>query len=57
VTRSLVDGRSPRQTAEALGVSFFTVRAHLAQIYEKTGARRQAELVALVTRGQAVGLT
>ena len=50
VAASLLEGRSPRQTAEALGLSFYTVRAHLARIFEKTGTSRQAELVALMTR-------
>src|SRR5579872_4849852 len=30
VAASLLEGRSPRQIAEALGLSFYTVRAHLA---------------------------
>ena len=50
VAASLLEGRSARETAEALGISFFTVRAHLARIFEKTGAHRQAELVAIMTR-------
>jgi len=33
-----------------IGLSFFTVRAHLAQIFEKTGVNRQVELVSLMTR-------
>jgi len=59
VARALLTGRSPRQTAEALGLSFFTVRAHLARIFEKTGTSRQAELVALMSRtlGSASRLT
>ena len=50
VARLVADGRPPRQIAETLGVSFFTVRAHLAQIYDKTGTGRQAELVSLLAR-------
>jgi DNA-binding CsgD family transcriptional regulator len=50
IAASLLEGRSPRQTAEALGLSFYTVRAHLVRIFEKTGTSRQAELVALMTR-------
>jgi DNA-binding CsgD family transcriptional regulator len=50
VAAALIAGRSPRQAAEALGLSFYTVRAHLARIFEKTGAHRQSELVALMTR-------
>jgi DNA-binding CsgD family transcriptional regulator len=43
-------GASPRQVAEELGVSWYTVRAQLRQIFAKTGVRRQAELVELVLR-------
>ena len=39
-------GRSPQE----LGVSWYTVRAQLRQIFAKTGVRRQAELVELVLR-------
>lgn len=34
--------------AEALGVAETTVKTHLGRVYEKTGARRQADLVKLV---------
>jgi DNA-binding CsgD family transcriptional regulator len=34
--------------AEALGVSVATVRTHLRSLFQKTGARRQVEIVALV---------
>jgi DNA-binding CsgD family transcriptional regulator len=36
------------EVAEALGVSPETVKTHLGHLYEKTGARRQADLVKLV---------
>jgi DNA-binding CsgD family transcriptional regulator/PAS domain-containing protein len=55
VAVALLEGRSAREAADALGLSFFTVRAHLARIFEKTGVNRQAELVALMTR--MTGLT
>ncbi|MFI4933835.1 MAG: LuxR C-terminal-related transcriptional regulator [Caulobacterales bacterium] len=55
VAGALMDGQSPRQAAEALGLSFNTVRAHLAQIFAKTGVNRQAELVALMTRAGGLG--
>jgi hypothetical protein len=42
--------RAQAVPCEALGVSFYTVRAHLARIFGKTGTQRQAELVALLTR-------
>ena len=50
VAIALFEGRTAREAADALGLSFFTVRAHLARIFEKTGVNRQAELVALMTR-------
>jgi DNA-binding CsgD family transcriptional regulator len=50
VALKLLEGRETHETAEALGVSFYTVRAHLARIFGKTGTQRQAELVALLTR-------
>jgi DNA-binding CsgD family transcriptional regulator len=31
-------------------VSYYTVRAHLAHVFDKTGTKRQAELVGLLTR-------
>lgn len=38
-------GRSVAQTAAALRVKDSTVRTHLLRVYDKTGVRRQAELV------------
>lgn len=43
-------GESPREAAERLGVSFNTVRAHLARVFEKTGVGRQADLARLLAR-------
>ncbi|MPZ56694.1 MAG: hypothetical protein GEU91_09410 [Rhizobiales bacterium] len=43
------DGRDA--VAARLGISMTTVRAHLSHIFEKTGARRQAELVRLLMDG------
>lgn len=37
--------------AERLGVSVATVRTHMRRIFEKTGTRRQAQLVELILRG------
>jgi DNA-binding CsgD family transcriptional regulator len=54
VARALMEGQTLREAAETLGLSFNTVRVHLARIFEKTGANRQAELVGLITR--AAGL-
>jgi DNA-binding CsgD family transcriptional regulator len=36
------------EVAEALGIGETTVKTHLGRLYEKTGARRQADLVKLV---------
>jgi len=57
----LVAGHSGPEIAEALGISQFTVRRHLADILDRTGARRQADLVRLLSRipdesGQEHGL-
>jgi DNA-binding CsgD family transcriptional regulator len=54
---ALFEGQSLRDAAETLGLSIFTVRAHLAHIFDKTGVGRQAELVALLTRAAANGGT
>lgn len=50
VASAIVDGETPREAAERLGISFNTVRGHLARTFEKTGVRRQAELVRLLAR-------
>jgi len=50
VAARLLTGASPDETASALDLSVFTVRAHIRRLFEKTGARRQAELVALLAR-------
>lgn len=42
----LADGSSPRQIAEALAVTYNTVRNHMKKIYDKCDVRRQGELVA-----------
>ncbi|MFI4976295.1 MAG: helix-turn-helix transcriptional regulator [Caulobacterales bacterium] len=56
VTLALVEGRTPREVAKTLGLSFYTVRAHLVRIFDKTGTSRQAELVRLLMRVIGVGL-
>jgi DNA-binding CsgD family transcriptional regulator/PAS domain-containing protein len=50
VALALVEGESPREAAAKLGVSFYTVRAHLVRIFDKTQTKRQSELVALILR-------
>ena len=46
----LLRGRTLRESASALGLSWETSRTYLKRILEKTGTRRQAELVALALR-------
>jgi DNA-binding CsgD family transcriptional regulator/PAS domain-containing protein len=50
VALALLEGYSPREAARVLGLSFFTVRGHLARIFDKTGVKRQSALVALMLR-------
>lgn len=50
VALALLEGASPREAASRLGVSFYTVRGHLAQIFDKTGVKRQSEMVRLMLR-------
>lgn len=51
VLAELAQGARPAEIAQHLGVSIHTVRAHLRQLFDKTGSRRQAELVRLVGMG------
>ncbi len=44
----VANGRSPQRIAELTGVSTGTVRTHLKRIFDKTGARSQVELAALL---------
>jgi DNA-binding CsgD family transcriptional regulator/PAS domain-containing protein len=46
----LANGKSLIKTAEALGIAKSTARTHLLRIFQKTGCKRQAELVALAAR-------
>jgi DNA-binding CsgD family transcriptional regulator len=48
VASLLVQGKSVREVAEGLRVSLNTARTHLKRIFEKTGTRRQAELMQLI---------
>src|SRR5260221_3489858 len=49
----LTQSCTSEEAAEQSGVTMNTVRTHLKRILEKTGCRRQAELVALVLRTSA----
>lgn len=46
VTMALVAGHSLQAIAATLNISYETTRAHLKQVFAKTGTRRQAELLA-----------
>ena len=48
VATALASGREAKEIAHMRGVSLGTLRNQLKTIYAKTGARRQAELVALL---------
>ncbi len=50
VLELIVEGLTPRESAEKLNVSITTVRTHLARLFDKTHTSRQAELVALMGR-------
>ena len=47
VVMEVIQGGAREDMARRLGVSVATVRTHLIRIFEKTGARRQTELVRL----------
>ena len=48
VLLAIVEVGGVPEVAEALGVAGSTVKTHLGNLYEKTGGRRQADLVKLV---------
>lgn len=48
VLLAIVEVGGVPEVAEALGVSPETVKTHLGRLYEKSGVRRQADLVKLV---------
>lgn len=47
----LVQGATLDEAARQMGVALTTVRTHLKRTFEKTGTKRQAELVKLLTNG------
>ena len=53
VASRLVEGMSPSEIRDALGVTIHTVRGHLKQLFAKTDTRRQAELVRELLSGLA----
>jgi DNA-binding CsgD family transcriptional regulator/PAS domain-containing protein len=55
VALALFDGLDPREAAERLGLSVYTVRGHLIRIFEKTGVHGQVELARLMMRAIGIG--
>ncbi len=53
ITSLLAEGKSVKEIAERTFVRENTVRIHLKKIFDKTGAKRQAELVKIVLPGPA----
>lgn len=51
VLSAVVETGGVRSVADALGISQATVKTHLQNIFGKTGARRQIDLVRLVIAG------
>jgi DNA-binding CsgD family transcriptional regulator len=53
----IVKGDGRRAAAQRRGIACSTARTHLSSIFEKTGTRRQAELVRLLLQmgGQPIG--
>jgi DNA-binding CsgD family transcriptional regulator len=56
VLLAIVEVGGVPQVAAALGVADTTIKTHLGRLFEKTGAKRQADLVKLVA-GYATPLT
>jgi DNA-binding CsgD family transcriptional regulator len=44
----IIKGDGRQATADRLGITVGTARSHLSKIFDKTGARHQAELVRLL---------
>jgi DNA-binding CsgD family transcriptional regulator len=53
VASRLATGMDPSEIAEALGITIYTVRGHLKQLFTKTDTHRQAELVRVILAGPA----
>lgn len=53
VLAALARGLSGKRAAQALGISYNTLKTHLQHLFMKTGARRQLELVHLIHRDGA----
>jgi DNA-binding CsgD family transcriptional regulator len=53
LTAHLVTGQDLKRASEALQVTMNTARTHMKRVFEKTGTKRQAELVQLILRSPA----
>jgi DNA-binding CsgD family transcriptional regulator len=53
VASALVSGLNVAETAKAHAMTVNTVRTHLKRLFEKTGARRQAELILIILSSSA----
>lgn len=49
----IIKGDGKRAAAERCNISFSTARTHLSRIFDKTGVRRQAELVRVLSRRES----
>ncbi len=56
ILEQILNGLTIQETAERLAISKSTVRTHLLHIFDKTGVRRQAELVALAASFSSLAL-
>jgi DNA-binding CsgD family transcriptional regulator len=54
VASLLAEGKSVKEIADHTTVRENTVRMHLKKVFDKTGTKRQAELVKIVLSGPAV---
>jgi DNA-binding CsgD family transcriptional regulator len=50
VAAEIFRGEGLKAAADALGIGVTTARTHLQRIFGKTGTRKQAELVRIITR-------
>jgi DNA-binding CsgD family transcriptional regulator len=54
VACAVMEGQGLKQSAQQLGIGVSTARTHLCRVFEKTGTRRQGELIRLLLEGPAL---